>query len=75
MKKRISILALTLAAIFARLDSEAPRVEGAEPAGEGYSERRPMTAGGFGVTGASGGASRWRAALPGLRTGLSGGSR
>jgi len=62
--------AAALAAIFARLDSEAPSVEGVEPLpGDGYSERRPMTAGG------AGGSSRWRAALPGLRTGSTGGRR
>jgi len=60
--------AAALAAIFARLDSEAPRVEGDQP-GDGDSERRPMTGG------IRGGSSRWRAALPGLRTGTRGGSR
>ena len=62
--------AVALAAIFALLDAGAPRVGGAEaPPGDGYSERRPMTAG------QGGGTSRWRAALPGLRTGMTGGRR
>jgi acetyl-CoA carboxylase biotin carboxylase subunit len=62
--------AVVLAAIFAQLDSEAPRMGEAEaPASDGYAGRRPMTAGGWGAS------SRWRAALPGLRTGTTGGRR
>jgi len=62
--------AAALAAIFAMLDAEAPRVaDTGARTGDAYSERRPMTAGGGGAS------SRWRAALPGLRTGLTGGSR
>ena len=60
--------AAILAAIFANFDAGTPVVEAeqSEPDGE---TRRPMTAGGQGAP------SRWRAALPGLRTGLSGGRR
>jgi acetyl-CoA carboxylase, biotin carboxylase subunit len=68
-KARAEEDAAALAAIYARLSAEAPRVEEAEPLPGGNVERRPMTAWG------SGGSSRWRAALPGLRTGTAGGRR
>jgi len=62
--------AAVLAAILATR-SAAARVESESAwAAGGSSDRRPMTAGGALL-----GASRWRAALPGLRTGSSGGGR
>ena len=63
--------AAVLAAIFARLEAarpvlDAPSMDGSRSS-DSSADRRPMTA--------AGATSRWRAALPGLRTGLHGGSR
>ena len=60
--------AAALAAVFEVLDSSTPRVFPAAPAPPS-SDRRPMT------SGHAESPSRWRAALPGLRTGASGGRR
>jgi acetyl-CoA carboxylase biotin carboxylase subunit len=65
--------AAVLAAVFARLEAarpvlDAPSMDGSRSA-DSNADRRPMTADDATAT------SRWRAALPGLRTGLHGGSR
>jgi acetyl-CoA carboxylase, biotin carboxylase subunit len=65
--------AAVLAAVFARLEAarpvlDAPSMDGSRSA-DSNADRRPMTAADATTT------SRWRAALPGLRTGLHGGSR
>jgi acetyl-CoA carboxylase biotin carboxylase subunit len=65
--------AAVLASIFARLEAarpvlDTPSMDGSRSADSNV-DRRPMTAADATTT------SRWRAALPGLRTGLHGGSR
>jgi acetyl-CoA carboxylase, biotin carboxylase subunit len=67
--------AAILAAIFSEIEARAPQVASAtsgtpsEPRGDGVPSRRPMTGEGVGPP------SRWRAAFPGLRSGLTGGRR
>jgi len=65
--------AAILAAVFARLETarpvlDAPSMDGSRSA-DSNADRRPMTTANATTT------SRWRAALPGLRTGLHGGGR